>query len=259
MPAATAAASAAPAEGALPTLIVIGAMKAGTTAMHGALDRHPQVTMSDPKELNFFFGPAHVLPGEPTPPWTAGNRWRGLDWYATHFPAASRVRGETSPGYTSPDHPGVAARMAAVVPDVRLVYLVRDPVERALSQYRHHVRDGSEHRQVDEALTDPASQYVTRSRYHERLLPFLEEFSRERILIVAQEHLREEPQRTLRRVCRFVGADPNLLPADAISRRSAPMRAPVDGALHATVAAAVRDDVMRLRALVDHPLPTWSV
>ncbi|HEX6257653.1 MAG TPA: sulfotransferase [Euzebyales bacterium] len=245
--------------GARPTLIIIGAMKCGTTAVHRALSHHPHMAMSDPKELNFFFGPAHVDPDTPDPPWAAGNLWRGLDWYAGHFPATAAVRGEASPGYTSPDHPEVAGRMAHLVPNAGLVYLVRDPVARALSQYRHHVRDGSEHRQAAEALTDPGSQYIARSRYHERLLPFLEHFSHEQILIVAQEDLRAEPRRTLRRVCRFGGADPDLLPSDAIHRAPPQMRAPVDGSLHAALAAAVRDDTARLRALVDRPLPAWSV
>lgn len=243
---------------ALPNLVIIGAMKCGTTALHRALGRHPQIAMSTPKELNFFFGPAHADVAS-RPSWVDGNRWRGIAWYASHFPAAAPVRGEASPGYTSPDHPRVAARLADLLPHVRLVYLVRDPIARALSQYRHHVRDGTETRPVDEALTDPDSQYLARSRYHERLLPFLDRFPRGQLLVVAQEDLRAHPGRTLRQVVTFAGADPALVPTGATRPSTATMRAPLDGTLRATLAAALRDDAARLRTVTGRDLPHWDV
>src|SRR5215217_5064804 len=137
--------------GALPTLMVIGAMKCATTALHDYLDAHPDITMSTPKELNFF----------------NGSSMRGLAWYASHFDPRSKLRGESSPGYTSPSFPDTAARMASAIADVRLVYLVRDPIERALSQYRHHLRDQTEARPLEEAVLDTSSQYIPRSRYYE--------------------------------------------------------------------------------------------
>lgn len=243
---------------ALPNLVIIGAMRCGTTALHRALSQHPQIAMSTPKELNFFFGPRHADPVDP-PRWVEGNRWRGVAWYAGQLPAGATVRGEASPGYTSPDHPGVAERMAETIPDARLLYLVRDPIDRALSQYRHHVREGTEDRPVADALTDPASQYISRSRYHERLEPFLERFPRGQILIVAQEDLRAHRGATLRRVAAFVGADPALWPS--LGPRPSPltMRAPLGSALHAALAAALRDDTTRLRRISRHPLPAWNV
>jgi len=178
--------------GALPNLVVVGAMKCGTTALHGFLDRHPEIAMSDPKELNFFFGPA-AGSGDDAP-WAEGNRHRGVGWYRHQFPAAAPVRGESSPGYTSPSEPHVAARMAALIPGARLVYLVRDPVERAVSQYHHHRADGTEPRPLDAALLDPHSQYVDRGRYHARLTPFLRHFPRSRIAVVAREGLLADPR-----------------------------------------------------------------
>src|SRR5690606_11798413 len=106
---------------ALPNLVVIGAMKCGTSALHALLDHHPEIAMSRPKELNFFLGDD----GGASHDWMLGNWRRGLRWYAGHFPVTARVRGESSPGYTSPAHPEAAGRMAAVIPDARLVYLVR--------------------------------------------------------------------------------------------------------------------------------------
>ncbi|HET6628115.1 MAG TPA: sulfotransferase [Nocardioidaceae bacterium] len=110
------------------------------------------------------------------------------------------VRGETSPGYTSPDHALAPGRMARVLPGARLLYLVRDPVDRAVSQYEHHAREGAERRTLAEAVLDPDSQYVSRGRYLQRLEPFLHRFSGDRVQVVVQERLRDYRRRELRRV-----------------------------------------------------------
>ncbi|BBL81212.1 hypothetical protein RxyAA322_30660 [Rubrobacter xylanophilus] len=189
--------------GALPNLIVIGAMKCGTTALHRYLGMHPEVFMSSPKELNFFFGPEGASGGG----WHRGNWHRGVRWYASRFDPGAPVRGESSPGYTSPDHPEAAGRMARLLPGARLVYLVRDPVERAVSQYLHHRAEGTERRGMREALLDPEGHYLRRSRYLVRLSPYLERFPRQNILILSQEELLERRREALGRVFRFAGVD----------------------------------------------------
>jgi hypothetical protein len=240
--------------GALPTFVVIGAMKCGTTALHRMLGGHPGIAMSDPKELNFFLGGAQPADAGP---WEAGNWWRGLDWYAGHFPAHVPVRGESSPGYTSPDHPEVAARLADTLPAARLVYLVRDPIDRAVSQYEHHRRDGAESRPVMEAPLDPDSQYLARSRFHERLTPFLDHVPRERILVIAMEDLRHERDATLSRILSFLGADARRTghAGQSVARRWT--RPPL--AVRERFAAVVRDDVTRLRRFTGHRFARWSV
>lgn len=248
----------------LPNVIVIGAMKCGTTAVHRYLDAHPEIAMSDPKELNFFFGPDRASRSQ------AGNWHRGSGWYAAQFPDAAPVRGESSPGYTSPDHPEAAGRMAAVVPDVRLVYLVRDPVARAVSQYRHHRRDGTEHRSLEEALLDPASQYLSRGRYLERVQPFLAHFPRERIAVVAQEELAAAPARVVDSLVVHVGLDPELghtagsRTATAATTAHGPpgsagSLAEVPARLQARLREALVDDADRFRSLLDRDLPGWSL
>jgi Sulfotransferase domain len=249
-------------EGALPNLVLIGAMKCGTSALHAFLDLHPQIAMSQPKELNFFFGP-DTGNGQSAAQrgWGAGNWSHGLAWYASHFPADSPVRGESSPGYTSPNHPGVAERMAATIPGARLIYLVRDPIARAVSQYHHHRVEGTERRPIAEALLDPASQYISRGRYHERLQPFLARYPRERILVLAQEDLRHRPAPTLRRVFGFAGADDTFW-CDEYSQQldasecDAP---PLEPGLRDRLIDAFRCDAERLRAIADQPLSAWSV
>jgi hypothetical protein len=146
-------------QGALPNLIIIGGLKCGTTSLHHYLNLHPRVTMSRPKELNFFVGELN---------WDLGP-----EWYASHFERAALVRGESSPHYTNlPRFTGVAERMHDVLGgQARIVYMVRDPIERILSHYLHNVGGGYEHRPIDEALADPDSAYVARSRYAMQIRP----------------------------------------------------------------------------------------
>lgn len=243
-------------EGRLADFVVVGAMKCGTTALHGTLDRHPRVDMSQPKELNFFFGP-DVPDGEPR--WADGNWHRGVGWYAGHFSPDATVRGESSPGYTSPDHPEVAGRMARVLPHARLVYLVRDPVDRAVSQYLHHRDDGTEHRPLEEALLDPASQYVARGRYHERLAPFLDRFPREAIAVVTQEDLFHRREATLEQLLDFLAVEGPPPAEDAGARRPRAAGPVVGEWLRSALAEAFRDDADRLRDLAGRKFPWWSV
>jgi Sulfotransferase domain len=181
--------------GALPNLVVIGGLKCGTTSLHHYLNLHPEVAMSRPKELNFFVEQLN---------WTLGP-----DWYAAHFDAGAGVRGESSPHYTNlPRFAGVAERMRETIGESRLIYVVRNPIDRMLSHYLHNVGGGYEGRGLDEALSDPESSYVARSRYAFQLEPFLEAFGRDSIEIVAREELKDDRPRTMRRVFSFLGVNP---------------------------------------------------
>ena len=112
--------------GRLPDLIIIGAMKCGTTSLHRYLDLHPEIIMSGQKGLNFF------IPER--------NWGKGVDWYRPNFKGNALVSGEASPNYTNfPDFKGVAGCMHPIGPNARLIYMVRDPVDRILSHYMHFV------------------------------------------------------------------------------------------------------------------------
>lgn len=241
----------------LPNVVVIGAMKCGTTALHRYLDAHPEIAMARMKETNYFAGPER--PDSEPDPWWRGGQWhRGVEWYASLFDPEVPVRGETSPGYTSPDHPRVADRMAQVVPEARLVYLVRDPVDRALSQYQHHVGDDAEHRPATEAILDPDSQYLLRSRYRDRLAPFLEHFDPSQVLVLAQERLLDERRDTLRRIYEHAGADPGWW-SDELAEpwHVGPPLPELPSKAREAFQDAVADDVARLRPLLDQP-PAWA-
>jgi hypothetical protein len=177
----------------LPNLIVIGAERCGTTSLHRYLGSHPQVFMSRMKELDYF---------------VAERNWRrGRRWYERQFPVDAPIRGETSPTYTAyPDHEGIPERMAAVLPGARLLYLVRDPVERTLSAIHLARSLGLEPRDAREALREPeTSPYVARSRYAMQLDQYLEHFPRSSMLVIDSHELRSCRRPTLRTIFRFLG------------------------------------------------------
>lgn len=185
-------------EGALPNLIIIGGLKCGTTSLHHYLNLHPEIAMSRPKELNFFVSELN---------WPLGR-----DWYAGHFDPSARIRGESSPHYTNrPSFNGVPGRMRELLgSDVRLLYVVRDPIDRMLSHYLHNVGGGYEDRSLVDALSDPESSYVARSRYFFQVEPYLEEFGDDRVQIVGREELKADRPGTMRRTFEFLGVDPNF-------------------------------------------------
>jgi hypothetical protein len=203
--------------GALPNLVIIGAQKCGTSALHYYLDLHPEVQMSSPKELSFFLDQSELEPG----PYVSDPRdmalvrgdrnWGcGVDWYRSHFSAEAPVRGEATPGYASPWFPKVAEHMAQVVPDAKLIYIVRDPIERLVSHFLHMRAMGREHRTLEEAVGTGESVYTGRSRYSTMLEPFRQRYGDERILLLRQDMLLGERRRTMRTVFGFVGVDPGF-------------------------------------------------
>jgi hypothetical protein len=182
-----------PTSGALPNLIVIGAMKCGTTSLHHYLDLHPEIQMSNPKELKFFVEELN---------WA-----RGVDWYARHFDPAAPVRGESSPHYTTyPRWEGVPARMRSLVPDAKLILVVRDPIERIVSHYMHMRASGDEELGLSAALRENPT-YVDRSRYWMQLEAFLEHYPGDAIMVIGAEELVARRRETLRRVFEFLEVD----------------------------------------------------
>jgi hypothetical protein len=206
----------------LPNFLIVGAQKAGTTALYSHLREHPALAGPPWKEVSFF--DRHF--------------WRGAAWYRGHFPnmlylSAVRARtgvepivGEASPSYLF--HPHAPERAAALVPDVRLIALVRNPVDRALSHYHHEVALGREALPFEQALEQEEERmegelvrmrdpryfshawwnftYLSRGRYAEQLERWLALYPRERLLILPSDDLLERPGETYRRVLEFLGA-----------------------------------------------------
>ena len=185
------------ARGALPNVIIIGAQKCGTSSLHYYLGLHPQIFMSAEKELNFFIEQL--------------NWHRGLEWYRAQFSATAEVRGEASPNYTTyPHRKGVVERMHRIVPDAKLIYLVRDPVERIISHYRHNLAQHQQKKPLEVLMQDPDNKYFANSRYALQLEQYLRYYPLSQILIVQQETLRALRRETLQRVFHFLGVDPDF-------------------------------------------------
>jgi hypothetical protein len=183
----------------LPNFLVIGAMKTGTSSVHQYLRGHPQIFMTREKEPSFF-----------------GRNWsRGLPWYEHLFDGVGKATavGEASTEYSVyPYVPDVPARIADVLPGVRLIYLVRHPVERMLSEYHHNIirgleRDPSADRSL---LTDLT--YESASRYALQVEQYLKHFDRSQLLIIRSEDLRRERLHALHRIYSFLGVDDNWEP-----------------------------------------------
>jgi hypothetical protein len=183
-----------PQAGTLPNLVIIGAMKGGTTSLHYYLSLHPQIWMSREKELYFF---------------VSERNWnKGIEWYKSNFTGEAKIYGEASPGYTNyPTFKGVPERMHSVVPDAKLIYIVRDPIERLISHYVHYYAEGLESQTLAEALADFACPYVQRSQYAMQLELYLKYYPLSSILIIAQEDLLRRRHATLQEVFRFLGVD----------------------------------------------------
>jgi Sulfotransferase domain len=178
----------------LPDFIVIGAMKCATSTLHEQLAHQPGFFLSTPKEPGFFSDP---------------DQWaKGLEWYCSLFDGAAPgdLAGESSTHYTMlPSYPESAARMRGVLGDrVKLVYIMRDPLDRLVSHYIHDWSQGLIDTSIDEAVT-AHSELVDYGRYAYQLKPYLEIFGPERILPVFFEHLTANPSDELKRVCRFLG------------------------------------------------------
>lgn len=157
----------------LPTLVIIGAAKAGTTSMLNYLDVHPEVAVSREKEMRFFQDPDYLS-------------WVGL--YQEHFPTGTRHRAEASPAYAkSPCNPGVVDRMADLVPDAKILYLVRDPIDRVVAEYVEELQWLAAGGTLDERVADADlldNSLVASSRYATQLKEYRRRFSPDQIMVV---------------------------------------------------------------------------
>ena len=188
-----------PKKGSLPNLIIIGAQKCGTTSLHYYLDLHPQISMSKEKELNFF---------------TNRHNWdRGIEWYESNFKDRARVHGESSPNYTAyPFLRGVPERMYSVVPEAKLIYILRDPIDRIVSHYLHNYAIGKrEHRAIEAAFSPlDSSPYTCLSKYYMQLEQYINYFPKSNTLIITMEDLHSHHRKTIQNVFEFLNVDENF-------------------------------------------------
>jgi hypothetical protein len=247
----------------LPEFLIVGAQRAGTSALYTYLRQHPGIGGPPWKEVNFF----DVRYG------------RGASWYRGHFPVRRPGRellvGEASPSYLF--HPYAPERVAGLVPEARVIALVRNPVDRALSHYHHEVDLGREPLSFEEALereeerlegewerlADPSyfshawwnHTYFSRGLYAEQLERWFAALPREQVLVLVSEELFADPRATFARVLEFLGAAPYELDSypPVFSREYGEMRPETRRALEERYTEPNR----RLAELLGRQLP-WS-
>src|SRR5262245_4918474 len=181
----------------LPNFLYIGTSKAGSTWLYDVVNRHPEIYMASGKGL-FFFSTHYE---------------RGLEWYASHFAAArgERIRGEVSHGYLYDEK--ACERMAAMDPELKLMVCLREPLDRAFSEYLDGVKNGRV-RASFEAQIERDPWLLERGRYARYLAPYLERFGRERVHVGIFDELRSDPDAFARKLFEFLGVEPlGLRPA----------------------------------------------
>lgn len=182
----------------LPTFFVIGAAKSGTTSLNSYLAAHPEIVMTEPRELHFMVGP----------------HWREhAARYARHFKGEAAIRGDCSPGYSVyPWNPLVSEHIAELVPGARLIYVVRDPIDRAIATFAQSVAHGGERQPLEAAVRpeDQRNYYLAGSRFATQLEVYLQRFEQDQLLVVDQGDLRNRRAEVLRSAFEHVGADPGF-------------------------------------------------
>jgi hypothetical protein len=257
---------------AVPNLIVIGAQDAGTSVLCRHLSAHPDVELRG-SDSRYF---------------TADRSWsRGIEGYRALFEGRARIAAECAPSCARHPHiDGVPARIRAALPDVRLLYVVCDPIERIVASWLRRVELGRERRSFRAALASVRDNpYVDASRYHLQLEQFWKHFPASQICVVVLEDLLRAPRQALLPVWEFLDLDasasesappePAEAGEDAASPRwlrsvtwlrralgteiPAPVRPLVGVDLRSQFERALGADVARLRAATGLALADWSL
>jgi len=179
----------------LPTFLIIGAMKCGTTSLYSYLSEHPEVLMSPVKEPDFFLERGEL----------------SLDEYKTLFNGNANAYGEASTGYTKyPTMQADVSYMYNLLPSAKLIYMVRDPLDRIVSHYLDNASRGIERKSLKAVLEVDFDQnhYVRCSRYFMQLQRYREHYPDDQILVLPATELREDRRSTLAHVFTFIGVDP---------------------------------------------------
>ena len=177
----------------LPNFLIAGVQKGGTTAIFAVLRKHPQIFMSEKKEVSFF--------------WKDNLYSRGVAWYENYFRGCKgeKAVGEASPSYL---YSTVAPeRIARSLPNVKLIFSLRNPIDRAYSQYWHHRRRLVEGLSFEEAIARGDRGFLPRGFYYEQLMRYLNNFPRENILIQVYDDLKNDPHGFYKRCFEFLKVD----------------------------------------------------
>ena len=251
-----------------PDYLILGAQRSGTTSLYRYLVQHPAVgPVLLEKGVHFF----------------DVNYERGFSWYRSHFPSVAYrwwirshhgmdlITGEASPYYLF--HPLAPARVTRDLPHVKLIVMLRDPVRRAHSHYRHEVDRGYEHLptfeealdaepdrlagETERILADPGYtsfnhqhySYIARGHYLEQLQAWLERFPRDRMLVIGSEDFFRNPGPVVQRVHAFLGLPRWISPA--IVKHNAGRYPPIQEATRRRLVEHFEEPSRRLSRFLD--------
>ena len=257
-----------------PDFLIVGAQRCGTTSMYKTLSQHPGVLPAVNRKGIHYFDTDYQ---------------RGPLWYQAHFPLEATARkqqhrlglrpitGESSPYYMF--HPLAAQRIARDLPDVRLVVMLRDPVERSYSAHAHETARGYETESFERALeleperlegqaallaADPTyashqhqhNAYLTRGQYCEQLQHLAQAVGRDRMYVVDSQHFFETPERSYDDLLRFLGLP--AWPATTFEQHNARPRSPMSIALRERLLTHFEPYDEQLTQWLGHP-PSWRL
>lgn len=194
----------------LPNFLVIGAEKSGTTWLKHNLREHPDIFVPSEKELHFF---------------NRDENWnQGMAWYSQFFASATSeiAIGELTPGYMPSEI--AAERIHSFSEDIRIIAILRNPADRAYSNYNMNYADGLVHESFESLVEHGQSPILQKGLYSQQLRRYLEYFSKDQMLILLYEQI-QEPARLLRSIYTFLSVDNTFLPSVA-NKRIHPSRTP---------------------------------
>jgi hypothetical protein len=259
---------------ATPNFIIVGAAKAGTTAIYHYLLQHPQIYLTPLKETNYF-----ALAGQPL-----AFRGPGDDDYVnrlsitdeeSYYRQFDGVRDEIAIGEASPlylYHPQAAQRIHDALPDAKIIAILRNPIDRAYSAFLHLLRDNREvHHDFEQALAQEQDRiadnwehiwhYLSMGRYYEQVKRFYDLFPREQVNVYLYRDLRTDPCALLGDILRFVEVDPDYSfdTQTRYNEASLPVeqRPPLYPALRSRLQNELRDDILKLQELIQRDLSHW--
>jgi len=184
----------------LPNFLIIGAMKSGTTTLYHLLKSHPAIYMAEVKEPRFF---------------SLEKNMASISWYESLFDSVTveTAIGEASTNYTKyPVFKKVPERIKRHIPDVKLIYIVRNPVERAYSEFTYNYSTrGVEINNPHDAIVQNSS-YINISKYFMQLNRYLEVFDRSQIKVILLEDLKGTPGKTIKTIYDFLDVDTEFTP-----------------------------------------------
>ena len=241
------------------SFLIIGAQKAGTTALDHYLRQHPEIGMADVKEVHFF-DDEDAFAHAPT----------DHSAYEAHFCGAKRFHGETTPIYLwwKP----ASERIHRYNPDVKLIAVLRDPVERAFSQWNMEFNRGDETRdfrsaveaELEQRAIDPGRQhrvfsYLSRGMYAEQIERFHRSFDPRQLLCIKYDDLRDDPLPCLHRIFDHIGVDLRLHSQTLPILNQGAYSAPLDKAQRRALIDVFAEDILRVGSLLDMDVRDWLI